>query len=469
MYSVNDSHSMGSATGFGHSPVPLATAIAIALDECGIGLLANPRRLASYVMDIADPETPPVKVFLWNCDEVFLSPFIEATTQASTQALVHAANQAKLFLQEERFIMGNIADEVIRAVCAGIAHRIGVSLPDAFGTVEFFYDTVVLCKECEEATGERTPDSVIADELACRLASIGIRVFYPRHALASQACEHHDDAITDALATARTLLILSTSARNTSSPWLRQRWMTYFQAHANERARIIPCIVGYPTEELPQELIGLWTCRFDDTSSIAQLVPHIRAFASLPLEAPKDAHGSRWLYVDRIRLRTEGAIIENTPIKALFLMLASTKCADITITLELPDGKQSTMKVPDLFIGEEILLTYSPYGTIASIKCQMKDYHRPASFSLRWTPVEIRQNQLVLRIENSSGDRTKLGHIDLVTTDSPRRIMTFEVPGFVEAKKGRNLLLELSAWDARTLRKCQGYDIYLNGKKLLQA
>ena len=104
----------------------LAQVVRDALDEFGMGVLKNPRRLTAFVMDFIPEEDRVGSTFLKQCDEEYLSIFERAAQSRSGFELETAALTATQLLSEERMIVRRMASTVSESVSRGIANYLGL-------------------------------------------------------------------------------------------------------------------------------------------------------------------------------------------------------------------------------------------------------------------------------------------------------------------------------------------------------
>lgn len=104
---------------------------ALALDEAvhealrfgGPSMLGSYRRLVGYVRDTADGQSQPVRIFVKNCNDALLAPYValvsseRGTSWADVRA---AARTARLYLSEEWGIGEALATEVALLVARGV-------------------------------------------------------------------------------------------------------------------------------------------------------------------------------------------------------------------------------------------------------------------------------------------------------------------------------------------------------------
>lgn len=116
------------------------------------------------------------------------------------------------------------------------------------------YDVFLSYKENSE-TGQRTEDSVLAQQLYQKLTGEGYRVFLARVTLEQKLGEEYEPYIFAALSSAKVMLVLGTRPEYLEAVWVKNEWMRFLDLMKREPGRLlIPCIRSMKPEELPQEL-----------------------------------------------------------------------------------------------------------------------------------------------------------------------------------------------------------------------
>lgn len=147
----------------------------------------------------------------------------------------------------------------VRAVYEQEAAQIDAILKNiiALSNCEEKYDVFLCYKELDE-TGERTPDSVIAQELEFELTRRGYRVFFARKTLERALGSEYEPIIYAALQSARAMVVLGTKPAHFSAVWVRNEWSRYRELIRKGAKKIlIPAYRGMSPYDLPIELSNL--------------------------------------------------------------------------------------------------------------------------------------------------------------------------------------------------------------------
>lgn len=113
---------------------------------------------------------------------------------------------------------------------------------------------IFICYKESDGTGRRTVDSVIAGELYRKLADEGYRVFFSRVTLEDKAGSAYEPYIYSALNSARVMLLLTTSAENLRSAWVRNEWSRFLALAADGEKTLAVLSKGVAPGALPEEL-----------------------------------------------------------------------------------------------------------------------------------------------------------------------------------------------------------------------
>lgn len=96
-----------------------------ALKMMGAGVLYQPRRLLSCIMDLMDPEAPELKVLDRNCDDDLLARFVQCVKEPSPQKLRAATASVEHELCTARLIESSAAHDVAVGMGKGVAKFLG--------------------------------------------------------------------------------------------------------------------------------------------------------------------------------------------------------------------------------------------------------------------------------------------------------------------------------------------------------
>ena len=119
------------------------------------------------------------------------------------------------------------------------------------------YDIFICYKETDE-NGQRTLDSVLAQDLYDALTEKGYRVFFSRITLEDKLGQEYEPYIFAALNSARVMLAVGTDYEYYNAPWVKNEWSRYLQLiAAGQKKSLIPCYKNIDAYDMPKEFAKL--------------------------------------------------------------------------------------------------------------------------------------------------------------------------------------------------------------------
>ena len=119
------------------------------------------------------------------------------------------------------------------------------------------YDIFICYKETDE-NGQRTLDSVLAQDLYDALTEKGYRVFFSRITLEDKLGQEYEPYIFAALNSARVMLAVGTDYEYYNAPWVKNEWSRYLQLiAAGQKKSLIPCYKNIDVYDMPKEFAKL--------------------------------------------------------------------------------------------------------------------------------------------------------------------------------------------------------------------
>lgn len=115
------------------------------------------------------------------------------------------------------------------------------------------YDIFICYKETDEF-GNRTEDSVLAQDMYNELQKKGYRTFFARKTLEKKLGSEYEPIIFSALNTAKVMVVLGTKAEYLNSTWVKNEWSRFISISKGTNRTIIPAYRGMSPYELPAEL-----------------------------------------------------------------------------------------------------------------------------------------------------------------------------------------------------------------------
>lgn len=119
------------------------------------------------------------------------------------------------------------------------------------------YDIFICYKETDE-TGNRTLDSVMAQDVYEELTSRGYRVFFSRISLEDKLGLEYEPYIFAALNSAKVMLVFGTTYDYFNAVWVKNEWSRFLKLMAKDKTKhLIPCFKNIDPYDIPKEFAKL--------------------------------------------------------------------------------------------------------------------------------------------------------------------------------------------------------------------
>lgn len=119
------------------------------------------------------------------------------------------------------------------------------------------YDIFICYKETAE-DGQRTLDSVLAQDIYNTLTEKGYRVFFSRVTLEDKLGQEYEPYIFAALSSTKIMLAVGTDYEHYNAVWVKNEWSRYLQLIASgQKKYLIPCFKGIDAYDMPREFAKL--------------------------------------------------------------------------------------------------------------------------------------------------------------------------------------------------------------------
>ena len=119
------------------------------------------------------------------------------------------------------------------------------------------YDIFICYKETDES-GNRTVDSVMAQDVYDALTQKGYRVFFSRITLEEKLGIEYEPYIFAALNSARLMLVFGTDYEHFNAVWVKNEWNRFLMLmEAGKGKMLIPCYKGIDAYDMPREFAKL--------------------------------------------------------------------------------------------------------------------------------------------------------------------------------------------------------------------
>ena len=115
------------------------------------------------------------------------------------------------------------------------------------------YDIFICYKETD-ANGDRTLDSVLAQDLYDALIAKDYRVFFARISLEDKLGMAYEPYIFAALNSAKIMLVVGTDYEYFNAVWVKNEWSRFLKLMAKDKGKhLIPCYKGIDAYDMPKE------------------------------------------------------------------------------------------------------------------------------------------------------------------------------------------------------------------------
>ena len=119
------------------------------------------------------------------------------------------------------------------------------------------YDIFICYKETDEQ-GDRTLDSVLAQDLYDALTEKEYRVFFARITLEEKLGQEYEPYIFAALNSAKVMLAVGTDYEYYNAVWVKNEWSRYLKLMEKDKSKyLIPCFKGIDAYDMPKEFAKL--------------------------------------------------------------------------------------------------------------------------------------------------------------------------------------------------------------------
>ena len=168
------------------------------------------------------------------------------------------------------------------------------------------YDIFICYKETDE-DGQRTKDSVMAQDIYDALTAKGYKVFFARITLEDKLGQEYEPYIFSALTSAKIMLAIGTNYEYFNAVWVKNEWSRFLDMMKSDKSKtLIPCFADIDAYDMPQEFKNL---QGQDMSKIGFMQDLIRGIGKLINHSSANKDGT---IVDSLAMRAEDyLLIEN--------------------------------------------------------------------------------------------------------------------------------------------------------------
>ncbi len=168
------------------------------------------------------------------------------------------------------------------------------------------YDIFICYKETDE-NGDRTLDSVLAQDVYDALTEKGYRVFFSRISLEEKLGVEYEPYIFAALHSAKIMLAFGTDYEYYNAVWVKNEWSRFLQLMAQDKSKhLIPCFRGLDAYDMPKEFAKLQAQDLGKVGAIQDLLRGIEKLLPRQEKAQSAAHGDSLApLLDRVQIFLE--------------------------------------------------------------------------------------------------------------------------------------------------------------------
>lgn len=179
------------------------------------------------------------------------------------------------------------------------------------------YDIFISYKETDEF-GDRTSDSVLAQDIYNDLVKEGYRVFLSRVSLSNSVGQEYEPVIYSALHTSKMMLLVTTSEEYVNSVWVKNEWSRFLGMMKNDSSKkLIPCYKDMDPYDLPKEIKNIQAIDFNKLGAIQDLIIGVnKVFGKSQNVTSSNKNNDESNYVSNLLKRVEMNIQEDDIEKA---------------------------------------------------------------------------------------------------------------------------------------------------------
>ena len=144
------------------------------------------------------------------------------------------------------------------------------------------FDVFICYKETDE-NGEKTRDSVYANDIYYQLVNAGYKVFYAAITLEDKLGQEYEPYIFAAINTAKVMLVIGTKPEYFSAVWVRNEWSRFLKLVKTDHSKLlIPCYKDMDPYDLPPEFSHLQAQNMEKIGFINDLIHGIKKVVGSP-------------------------------------------------------------------------------------------------------------------------------------------------------------------------------------------
>ena len=185
--------------------------------------------------------------------------YVEDSATAKKIPTCHRTRPESILDDPDFDLACEYADAVAKRVYREEAKAIDRLQRDILSVVasESPYDVFICYKETGD-DGQRTEDSVLAQDIYDALTAKGLKVFFARITLEDKLGRQYEPYIYAALHSARVMLAVGTQYEYFDAAWVKNEWARFLDMMKEDRSKaLIPCYKGIDAYDMPREFKNL--------------------------------------------------------------------------------------------------------------------------------------------------------------------------------------------------------------------
>ena len=150
---------------------------------------------------------------------------------------------------------------------------------------------IFLCYKETGEDGQRTRDSLMAQEVYYELTEQGYRVFFARITLEDKAGAEYEPYIFAALNSAKVMVVIGTKPEHFNAVWVKNEWSRFLSMMKKDRSKLLlPCYRDMDPYDLPEALSVLQSYDMSKIGFMQDLIRGVKKVidAGKPQEAAKE-------------------------------------------------------------------------------------------------------------------------------------------------------------------------------------
>ena len=150
---------------------------------------------------------------------------------------------------------------------------------------------IFLCYKETGEDGQRTRDSLMAQEVYYELTEQGYRVFFARITLEDKAGTEYEPYIFAALNSAKVMVVIGTKPEHFNAVWVKNEWSRFLSMMKKDRSKLLlPCYRDMDPYDLPEALSVLQSYDMSKIGFMQDLIRGVKKVidAGKPQEAAKE-------------------------------------------------------------------------------------------------------------------------------------------------------------------------------------